>query len=175
MNNQAVSGSNIGEPGEHGRRSRHGFFGGIVIGAVLGMLLAVTIGAFAHFDGARASRFGSLDPEVALERAELVIDLALGQVDATEAQRAQITAVVQAAIEDLQPSLAEHGAAHDEVRRILAQPVVDRAALEQLRVDRLQQADEASQRLVQTLADAADVLTQEQRVELLALGERFRH
>lgn len=175
MSDQNVSGSSAEGGGDHGRRTRHGFFGGIVIGGVLGVLLAVTIGAFAQFDGPRSARFASLDPERAIERAALVIDFALGQVDATEAQQAQITAVVQAAIEDLHPALAGHGAAHEALRGILAQPFVDRAALEELRAARLQQADEVSQRLVQTLAEAADVLTQQQRVELMALGERFRH
>ena len=175
MTEHNVSDSNVEQSGSHRRCTRHGFFGGIFIGGVLGVLLAVTIGAFAQFDGPRSARFASFDPERAMDRAELVIDFALGQVDATEAQRAQVTAVVQAAIEDIQPALAEHGAAHEALREILAQPFVDRAALEELRAARMQRADEASQRLVQTLADAADVLTQEQRVELMALGERFRH
>ncbi len=162
------------QPESHRRRTTHGFFGGLFIGGALGVLLTMTLGAFAHFDGPRAARFGALDPEVAMERAELVIDFALGYVDATEAQRAEVTRIAQAAIQDLQSSLAEHGSAHEALREILAQPVVDRAALETLRADRLRQTDETSRRIVQTLADAADVLTQEQRVELLALGERFR-
>ena len=110
-----------------------------------------------------------------MERAEFVVDFALRRIDATDAQREQIKAAVQATIEDLQSTLAGHGSAHEELREILAQPYVDRVALEQLRTSGLQHADVVSQRMIQTLADTADILTQEQRVELMALGERFRH
>ena len=159
----------------HKRRKKHGFYGGLFIGGVLGVLLAVTVGAFAHFDGPRSGRFGAFEPRLSGERAEFAVDFVLSQVDASEAQREQIKSIVQAAIDDLQPVMDEHGSTHEALHEILAQPNVDRVALEQLRVSTLERADTASQRMVQTLAEAAEVLTQAQRVELLALRERFRH
>jgi Spy/CpxP family protein refolding chaperone len=42
-------------------------------------------------------------------------------------------------------------------------PVVDRAALEQLRVEQMQRMDLVSRRILVAVEDAADVLTPEQR------------
>jgi Spy/CpxP family protein refolding chaperone len=56
----------------------------------------------------------------------------------------------------------------------LTQPTVDRQTLEQLRQAELQLAEAASTRIVQALADVADVLTPEQRVQLVKLAEQFR-
>ena len=50
---------------------------------------------------------------------------------------------------------------------------VDRAALEEARRAELALAEEASQLLVKTLADAADVLTPAQRKELLEYAHSF--
>jgi Spy/CpxP family protein refolding chaperone len=44
------------------------------------------------------------------------------------------------------------------------QPTVDRMALERLRAEKMQYADAVSKRLVTAVADAAEVLTPEQRV-----------
>ena len=175
MSKQEVSNSKVGGPMGPTRHAKHGFFGGLFMGGLLGALLAVTVGAFAQFGGPRSAHSRSLEPEVIMERAEFVVDFALGRVNATDAQRQQIKAAVQATIDDLQSTLAGHGSAHEELLEILAQPYVDRVALEQLRTSGLQHADVVSQRMIQTLADTADILTQEQRVELMALGERFRH
>jgi Spy/CpxP family protein refolding chaperone len=49
---------------------------------------------------------------------------------------------------------------------LLAKPNVDRAAIEAIRAQEMQSADAMSKRLVQSLADVADVLTPEQRAQL---------
>jgi len=49
---------------------------------------------------------------------------------------------------------------------VLSQDHVDRAALETLRAEQLQLAEQASRRLTQALADVADVLTVAQRKQL---------
>ncbi len=175
MSDREISNSKLERPTGARRSTRHGFFGGLFMGGLLGALLAVTVGAFAQFGGARSAHFRSHDPELTMERAELAIEMVLGRVDATEAQQEQVKSLVQSALDDLQQMLAEAGSTHDAVQEILTQPYVDRAALEQLRTTRLQQADVASQRVVGALADAAEVLTQEQRVELMALRGRFGH
>ena len=48
----------------------------------------------------------------------------------------------------------------------------DRARLETVRADQIRLADEASQRFVQGIADAAEVLTPEQRAALVARMQR---
>jgi periplasmic protein CpxP/Spy len=56
---------------------------------------------------------------------------------------------------------------------LLSQPTIDRGALEALRANQLQMAEQASRRLTQALADAADVLTPEQRRQLAERAERW--
>ena len=52
---------------------------------------------------------------------------------------------------------------------------LDRSWLEQLRANGILQADAASQRIVQALGDVADVLTPEQRIELMELRRLHGH
>ena len=51
---------------------------------------------------------------------------------------------------------------------------VDRGALERIREAELKLAESASDRMVNAIADAADVLTPEQRGKLAEMAERFR-
>jgi Spy/CpxP family protein refolding chaperone len=65
--------------------------------------------------------------------------------------------------------------AHGDLHRLLSAPTIDRAALEQLRSDRMADFDQASKVLVQTLADAADVLRPDQRAKLAAMMAEHQH
>jgi Spy/CpxP family protein refolding chaperone len=90
------------------------------------------------------------------------------EIDATDAQKAQITPLVKQALSDLQPLHAESQAAHARALQGLTQSPVDRTALEAARVTHLQLADQASKRLVQLIADVGDLLTPAQRDALAA-------
>jgi Spy/CpxP family protein refolding chaperone len=54
---------------------------------------------------------------------------------------------------------------------LLTAPSIDRGAIEQLRVEQITAADDASKRFVRALADVADVLTPEQRKTVAARME----
>jgi len=56
----------------------------------------------------------------------------------------------------------------------LSQPAVDRSALKQIRGAEMQLAESASDRFVTAIADAADVLTPEQRGKLVEMANQFR-
>jgi Spy/CpxP family protein refolding chaperone len=94
------------------------------------------------------------------------------EVDATDAQKAQIGPLVKQAVNDLMPLHSQLQSAHSQAMEALEQPTVDRAALEAARVEHLQLGDEASKRIVQLLADVGDVLTPAQRK---ALAEHLEH
>jgi len=85
------------------------------------------------------------------------------EIDATDAQKTQITPLVKQAVSDLLPLHAQLQAAHTQALQGLTMSPVDRTALEAARVAHLQLADEASKRLVQLIADVSDVLTPAQR------------
>jgi Spy/CpxP family protein refolding chaperone len=88
------------------------------------------------------------------------------EVDATDAQKQRLGPIVKAAARDLLPLRDRMRDARLQAVALLSQPSIDRAALEALRANQLQLAEQASKRLTQALADAADVLTPEQRKQL---------
>jgi periplasmic protein CpxP/Spy len=85
------------------------------------------------------------------------------EIDATDAQKAQIGPMVKQAVNDLLPLHTQFQTAHVQAVQGLTQPTVDRAALEAARQAHLQLADQASKRIVQLLGDVGDVLTPTQR------------
>jgi len=95
------------------------------------------------------------------------------EIDATDAQKAQITPLVNQAVSDLMPMHAQLQAAHEQAFQALMQNSADRTALEAARVAHLQLADQASKRLTQLLADVDDVLTPAQRTALAAHLKRM--
>ena len=90
------------------------------------------------------------------------------EIDATDAQKAQITPLVQQAVNDLLPMHTQLQAAHAQAIQALTQSTVDRTALEAARVAHLQLADQASKRLTQLLGDVDEALTPAQRTALAA-------
>jgi periplasmic protein CpxP/Spy len=87
-------------------------------------------------------------------------------IDATDAQKAQIDPLVKQAMSDLVALHAQGQKAHAQFIEAFTQNTVDRDALEAARETHLQLADQASRRIVQLLADAGSVLTQAQRQKL---------
>jgi Spy/CpxP family protein refolding chaperone len=76
-------------------------------------------------------------------------------------------------IKPLQPGL---GSIHRDLHRLLDAPTIDRAALERVRAAHVAEVDQASRIIVQGLADAAEVLTPEQRAKVAAaLGRPDHH
>ena len=95
--------------------------------------------------------------------------------DGTPKQRAQLKLIANSVHTDLDAFHAEFLTAHQRTYILLLQPSIDRAGLEALRVEQVQQADRASRRIVQGLADAAEVLTPSQRVRLAAHLKAVHH
>jgi protein CpxP len=94
------------------------------------------------------------------------------EIDATDAQKAQIGPLVKQAVNDLLPLHTQAQTAHQHAMDALSQATVDRGALEAARVEHLQLADQVSKRLVELLGDVGDVLTPTQRK---ALADHLQH
>lgn len=87
-------------------------------------------------------------------------------------QKARVAAIAKAAMADLRPAHEQFRRAHAQAHTLLMAPVIDRAALEQLRATQMQQADLISRRILAAVEDAAYVLTPAQRA---AFADHLRH
>lgn len=144
------------------------------IGAVSGFAAAKMHGspwwimsaAHAHFDPARMT-----------ERVDRRVNRVLSRVDATNEQRAQVSAIVKSGLNDLQALNVKPWEARGKVLELLRADTVDPAALETLRAEHIAAADAASKRIVQAVSEAAAVLTPQQRRELTERWSRrhWRH
>ena len=132
----AVATRAVSEGYGHGRWGPHGFIGGMG---------------------------GRLDPAQAEDRADRMVRHLAIEIDATPQQQEQLRAIVKAAVKDLFPLREKVQANRERAQTLLTQATVDRAAIEAFRVEQLALADTASKRLAQALADAAEVLTADQR------------
>ena len=106
-------------------------------------------------------------PEHVARMAEHMLD-GLG---ATDAQRAQIKQITQAAAADLKAQRDLNRGLHDKGMQIFTAPTIDAAAAESLRQQMSAQRDQASKRVLQAMLDVAQVLTPEQRAKI---GERMK-
>jgi periplasmic protein CpxP/Spy len=98
---------------------------------------------------------------------------ALSRVDATQEQRDKINAIAKAAITDVVAMRKDHDARREQALALFKADSIDRNALEALRAERLSAGDAASKRIVQAVADAAEVLKPEQRRQLAGDWERW--
>lgn len=93
------------------------------------------------------------------------------EVGGSTEQKDKLLAIAKTTGEELRPLREEQRAARQKGITLLAAPQIDRAALEQARVAEMQLADRISKRMLQSMADSAEVLTPEQR---LRVAERMK-
>ncbi|MDQ1920397.1 Spy/CpxP family protein refolding chaperone [Massilia pseudoviolaceinigra] len=155
--------------GEHGPKRRGRRW---LVGAALGLAAGAMSLAGASFAGEGRGMHGhrghlaAMDPADAAKHIDRMVEHLLS--DGTAEQKARLSAVAKAAFADVQPMHREHKASREKARTLLSAPTIDRVALEQLRVDEVQRLDHVSKRILEAVADAADVLTPEQRVRFAA-------
>jgi periplasmic protein CpxP/Spy len=145
-------------------KTRRRWFAGLAALGGLGLLGAQ----------AQAQEWGRrhhLDPEEMAHRLDWRIGRLIKDVGGTPDQKNRLVAIWTAALADLQPLREQLRQARRAGLQLLAATVIDRRALEQQRVAQMQLADARSKRMVQAMADAAEVLTPEQR---LKVAERMK-
>lgn len=104
------------------------------------------------------------------ERADKMVRHLAVEVDATNEQQDKLRGIMRAAVKDVVPAAERARNTRLQGRDLLAAPTINRADLEKLRTEQLASADAVSKRVVQAIADAAEVLTPEQRKKL---NDRF--
>ena len=103
------------------------------------------------------------------------------ELDATQDQQVKLANIAKAAVADLRPLREKAQAARAQAVTLLTAPTIDRTAIERLRAEQMASAETASKRIAQALADAADVLSPEQRRKVSdwmavgALWSRWHH
>jgi len=113
------------------------------------------------------------DPAAAKQHAVMAVEWVLRGVDATEEQKQQARGVTDHLIDSLGPLAKKHGEHREAMARELAKPEIDREALERLRREEIALADQASKLAVSSIADLAELLTPEQRTDLVAFAHRL--
>jgi periplasmic protein CpxP/Spy len=157
-------------PGKRSFRSRL-FNRSTILSFVAGAAVAVAVGVSAQVAAMGGWHHGSmLDGTHSVAEVDAHVDHMLKhfyvEIDATDAQKAQIGPLVKQAVNDLLPLHTQAQTAHQHAMDALSQATVDRGALEAARVEHLQLADQASKRLVQLMGDVGDLLTPTQRKAL---------
>lgn len=138
----------------------------VVLGSVLAVGSAIALTGWAAAPhGGPGGHGGAMAMESPRHLGRMVERL-LDGAQASDAQRAQVRQIVDAAATDLKGQREARRALRDEQLRLFSQPTVDAAAVEQLRRKQLVQHDQASQRLTQAMLEISRVLTPEQRAQI---------
>jgi uncharacterized membrane protein len=123
--------------------------------------------AAAPFDESwRRGLFDSMIESVLETHADRLVRHLSIEIDATAEQQDKLRAIVIGAIMDLMPVREKMMAARAAARDLLTRETVDRTAIEKFGADLTETHDAVSKRLVQAVADAAEVLTPGQRRRL---------
>ncbi len=161
-------------------KPRRRFFRRAALAAVIAAVASgVGLTAFAYGHGGGGWHRGGfmggdhLDPAKLDAHLDRMLKHLYVEVDATDAQKQQLGPILKAAARDLLPMRDRMRDARQQAVALLSQPSIDRAALEALRVNQLQLAEQASKRFTEALADVADVLTPEQRKQLAERMNRW--
>jgi Spy/CpxP family protein refolding chaperone len=164
------------DPAAARRRARRWSFAGIAAAAAGAFAFHRMAHAGGHGCGPGFGRpmHGAMDPESMGKFIDWRVSMMLSHVDATAEQKTRVADIAKAAARDMLPAREQHRAARAKAMALLTATTIDRAALEKLRADELALAETLSKRAVQSLADAADVLTPAQR-EKLAQRWKNRH
>ena len=159
-------------PSEDYRRGLRGTFvlalvAVALLAGVTGNLLSQAFGqgnSWHHINWHEGGFFGGqLSPAQIDDRIDRMTKHMAVDLDATTDQQAKLATIAKAAVADLRPLQEKARAARAQAVTLLTAPTIDRSAIERLRAENIGLAEAASKRIAQALADAADVLSPEQR------------
>ena len=111
--------------------------------------------------------------EEAREHADRMAERALDRIDATDAQRAQVDALLDTTVPKMFAIHEDGAALREEGRALFTADKVDAAAVEALRAEAMTLADEGSRLMASTAVSLANILTVEQRQDIAEDLERF--
>ena len=124
--------------------------------------------------GGRRHRFSDMsDADIEKHIKRGVAHLAI-EVDATDDQQQQIIAIVTPAVLEMKQTRAEMHATGEQLAGLLTAPVIDKIAVDALRVEKLAEVDQLSKEWTDVITEVAMVLTPDQREAISDRVEQFR-
>lgn len=166
-----TSSRNTNPPKWRRGRGRTILFGALFLG-VAAVLTAGGLQAFG-FGPFRHGACGSMEPAQVDKKIDRIAGWVVEDLGGTPEQQGKLSAIAKAAAKDLAPVHDELVLGRRQAVEILTAAQVDRSALEAHRARQMQLLTTVSERLTTAVADAADVLTPEQRVK--AVDRLARH
>jgi Spy/CpxP family protein refolding chaperone len=152
----------------------------LIAGVVLAVSATIALSAWAQGPGGHGHGGGMMGgPGMFMGSPEHInrgVDHMLDRLNATDAQRTQIKAIVQQAAADLKAQHQAGRALHERAAQILTAPTIDANAAEAVRQQMMQQHDATSRRVLQAMLDVSRALTPEQRAKIAErMKERAAH
>ena len=98
---------------------------------------------------------------------EYRLDQVLTDVGASDDQKSKFKALVTSTIDEVRPDREARKAMRDEIIKLIEAPTIDRNAIETLRAKQMAQFEERSKTIAKAVADAAEILTPDQRRKLV--------
>lgn len=98
---------------------------------------------------------------------EYRMEQALTEVGASTEQKDKIKALFKTTMDEVRPDRSERKEMRSEVIKLLEAPTIDRAAIETLRAKKIAEIDAKSKTVAKAVADAAEILTPDQRKKLV--------
>jgi protein CpxP len=151
------------------RRSRRRFGAAALLIALTAGIAGVIMvsSAWSHrFGGHCGMMAGPIDPARAERMAAVFADHIADTAEANPEQREKLVAIARATAKEAAPLRNKLRDGRERLSEIFTQPTVDKARFEQLRAEQMANVEAISKRMTQALADAAEVLTPEQRKKL---------
>jgi Spy/CpxP family protein refolding chaperone len=133
------------------------------VALLVAALGSVTLAAWAQPHGGHGMHGG---PGMGMMFGGRGLERMLDSVNATTEQRSQIKAIAERAMTDMKAQRESGKATREQMAQLFTQPTVDANAAEALRTQLMQQHDQASRRMVQTMLEVSRVLTPEQRQQI---------
>jgi len=153
--------------------------------AVFGTASLIAIGTFAtvaqsggtydHGERMGGLMHGSSNPAEFEKRLDKKLNYLAFGVDATDEQQAELKTIITGLMTEARPMKEKLRQTRQQLRTLLTQPKIDRAAIEALRVEKIALVDALSKKLTTALADAGEVLDVKQRVKLGEFMKKFGH
>lgn len=95
-------------------------------------------------------------------------------LDATDEQQAKLKTVIMTLAKDVWPMKEKMRETRQQLQELLMQPEIDRAAIENLRAEKIAMVDTMSKKVTAAIADAGEILEPEQRIKLVKFMKKFK-